>query len=153
MAGLAGTRINVDANALIYFTEAHPSLGPPVKALFAYADTGACTLVTSELTRAEVLVLPMRHGNQGLIESYRQILAGDGPVEMLAITRAVLEAGAALRARGAVRLPDAIHLASAASSGCDFVVTADQRMRPDPPLAVLEISQIPAHLHGIGTPP
>jgi predicted nucleic acid-binding protein len=120
MTGLSGARIYLDANALIYFTEAHPTLGPPLKSLFAFADDGNCRLVSSELTLAEVLVL---------------------------------STGAALRARRELRLPDALHLASATAAGCDLVVTADVRLRPEPPLALLPVDSIMSKLPAAGPAP
>ena len=37
---LVGQRVYIDANALIYFAEAHPTLGPPMRAVFELHGCG-----------------------------------------------------------------------------------------------------------------
>lgn len=59
--------VALDAVAFIYFIEEHPAFLPVLRPLFAQADAGR-TLVTSALTLHEVLVVPIRLGNEPLAD-------------------------------------------------------------------------------------
>lgn len=129
MSRLDGTRIYVDANAIIYFAEAHPIFGPPVRSLVEYSETGKCTLVTSELSLAEALVLPFARNNAQLIERYNDIIQARDNLQIVPVDRRVLVESASLRAALGGKLPDAIHVASALIAGCTMIVTEDGRMK------------------------
>ena len=69
----SGKRIYLDANIVIYAAEAFaPSLAVLTR-LFEMADAGDCTLVTSQLTLAEVLVKPLAAGNEAAVGQYRAL--------------------------------------------------------------------------------
>lgn len=55
---LRGDYIYLDANIWIYALEPVSEYGQPLAALFEAADAGSLTLVTSELSLAEILVRP-----------------------------------------------------------------------------------------------
>src|SRR4051812_38474656 len=71
---LPGGPIALDSNAVIYWMEDHPVYAPLLNPLFAAADAGSRTLVTSTLTLLEVLVVPYRTDNGDLAARYEQIL-------------------------------------------------------------------------------
>jgi predicted nucleic acid-binding protein len=56
------------------------------------------------------------------------------------VTRAILRGAAQLRASTNVRLPDAIHLATANAAGCDSFLTNDQQLQSRTTLRVVVIS-------------
>lgn len=89
-------------------------------------DSGEVTAVTSDLTLAEVLVKPMQDQNERLQDAYRQFLRPTSVLRMEPITREILEHAAGIRAAAELKLPDAIHLATAVSSRCDSFLTNDQ---------------------------
>ena len=53
-AALAGSRIYIDTNILIYFLEKHPQWIAQVLPLFEMAAQGTTTLVTSTIVAASV---------------------------------------------------------------------------------------------------
>ena len=59
---------------------------------------------------------------------------------MVPITRALLIEAARLRASSRLKLPDAIHLATALQYECPVFLTNDTRIRPLPGLDVLYLS-------------
>ena len=67
MRSLIGKRIYIDTNAIIYFGEGRSIFGESARAVFQQAALGGMALVTSELTVAEVLVVPMRYSRDDLI--------------------------------------------------------------------------------------
>lgn len=86
--------------------------------------------VTSLLTLAELLVRPLRDADGELVQLYRSVTSGTDRFVVADVGRDVLEAAADLRAQFALlKLPDAIHVATARLTGCDSVVSADARLR------------------------
>lgn len=135
--------VALDTAAVIYFIEEHPQYLPLVQPLFAAADRGALTIVTSAVTLLEVLVVPYRAGNQPLANRYEALLTRSRGVRLREIDRAQLRAAAQLRSVAGVRTPDALQLAAALAGGCTAFLTNDRRL---PPLAGLRIIQLVDHL-------
>lgn len=90
----------------------------------------------------EVLVKPLRDGNQELVTLYRQVLLGTAGLTCLPIRLAFLERAASLRAMHNLRTPDAIHAATALETGCSLFVTNDPSFRPIPNLNVAVLDEI-----------
>jgi len=75
---------------------------------------------------------------------YEHLLDPAGPLGVRAITRPILTRAAELRAaHTALKLPDAIHAATALLDGCTTFLTNDGRFAVVPPLPVLLLSQLP----------
>jgi predicted nucleic acid-binding protein len=85
--------------------------------------------VTSELTLAEVLVKPYQLDRAELIQAYESFLEPDGALQIEPVTASVLRDAARLRARSRLRVPDAIHAATAVTAGCSALLTNDQDLR------------------------
>jgi predicted nucleic acid-binding protein len=129
---LAGRRLYLDANVFIYALDS--ALTPwhvPAQALFRLVDSGRASAVTSELSLAECLVKPLRDGNGALADLYRGAINANNPgLAVAPVSRDVLIEAARLRAsRPPLKLPDAIHVATAALNGCDVLVTNDAAFR------------------------
>jgi predicted nucleic acid-binding protein len=110
--------------------------------LFAGLDAGRVSAVTSELTLAEVLVRPLRDGNTARQRAYEQALSDRPQLRLIPVDRAVLLAAARLRAAGNVRLPDAIHVATACAARCDVLITNDRHLQGRPEIAVSSLEQL-----------
>ncbi len=128
---LLGQRVYLDTNTLIYAVEGDPATQPAsVVVLMRAVSRNEVTAYASLLVRAEVLVLPLKTGNQAQIAFYRRLLDESGPIRMAALTPAVADAAAALRAdHPALKLVDALHLAAAIEAGCRAFVSGDVRLR------------------------
>ena len=132
MGGIAwrtGERIYLDTNLFIYAVEAINPYAEHVGHLFQAADRGDIKLVTSLLTLAEALVMPFRRGDDLLINAYRELFLHPPAGLLVAQLDAdILERAARLRASSSsLRLPDAIHLATAESEQCNLFATNDRR--------------------------
>ena len=126
---LKGRQVYLDANVFIYAFETPKSASLPNRALgdiFRLISQDLLRAHTSALSRAEVLVHPLRHGLAALEADYRLLLNGQQGIAVDAITDAVLEQAVALRATLGLKLADAIHVASAISTGCDCLISADR---------------------------
>lgn len=124
-----GKRIYLDSNMVIYAIEGMAKFAAQIQPILDAMDGGEIFVVTSELTLAEVLVGPIKAGNFPVQQTYRAFLTTTSIVEIIPITRPILEEAARLRATTRLKLPDAIHLATALHLQCDSFVTNDDLFR------------------------
>ena len=134
MGGLTwqpGQRIYLDANLFVYAVEQVSPFALGVEGLFHAADQGEVTLVTSLLTLPETLVMPYRKADDILVMMYHELFTLPPPgLHVVPLSAQILEHAARLRATEfSLKLPDAIHLATALSEQCDLVVTNDRRLK------------------------
>ncbi|HSF48619.1 MAG TPA: PIN domain-containing protein [Burkholderiales bacterium] len=138
-----GERVYLDANVFIYAFEGFPAFLPVLTALFARMDRGELSAVTSELTLAEVLVKPLQDGNDFLRQRYEETLKSSSALAVIPVSRAVLSRAAWLRARHeTLKMPDAIHLATALAAGCNRFLTNDYCLAALPGIAVAMLSDL-----------
>jgi predicted nucleic acid-binding protein len=139
---LAGTTVGLDTAPLIYLIEENPIFLPFVRPFFEAVDRGEFRVVTSILTLTEVLVHPMRRGDQGLADQYRRILLHAGHLTTEPVSEIIADEAAQLRARHGLRTPDAIQLATAIRAGASSFVTNDSRLPRLAPLNMLVLNQL-----------
>lgn len=124
----AGSRAYLDTNVWIYALEGFESFAQPLLELFARIDNEEITALTSELSLAETLVKPLQSANPELERIYIDAIQSSGSLIVVPVSRDVLIAAARLRARHvALKLPDAIHAATALAQVAQFFVTNDAR--------------------------
>lgn len=131
--------IAIDTAVFIYFLEEHPVFLPIVEPLFEAIDAGRLRAVTSTLTLLETLVVPYRAGNLALAAQYEALLVRSRHLSLVDIDRPLLRAAAALRARHAIKTPDALQVAAALSAGCRSFVTNDRKLPTIPGLQVIDL--------------
>ena len=129
MRDLAGQRIYLDTTVIIHAVETPTPLSKGQLALFDALDEGAIEAVTSELTLAECLVYPLAAKDSKLAAIYEKFLSGATELELVPISRQILLAAAHIRALKRLKLPDAIHVATAMSARATVLMTADRRIR------------------------
>jgi len=139
---LGGTIVGLDTAPLIYLIEENPIFLPFVRPFFEAVDRGEFRVVTSILTLTEVLVHPMRRGDQELADQYRRILLHASQVTTAPVSEMIADEAAQLRARHGLRTPDAIQLATAIRSGASSFLTNDTRLPSLPPLNMLVLNQL-----------
>ena len=125
---LRGTRLYLDANVFIYAVEDFPIYSDICRKLLGYVDAGSIQAVTSEISLAEVLVRPIQEENSEAVRVYEEMLKDRPQLLVEPISRALLHASARIRAKTGCRLPDAIHVATAAAWSSEILLTADKRM-------------------------
>jgi predicted nucleic acid-binding protein len=121
--------VYLDANCVIYLVEANPAWEPKIIARLAASRAAGDEVATSDLTRTECLAGPFAHGDAPLIASYQTFFASPS-VKVLALTAAVCERAARVRAASGFRLkvPDCLHLAAAIEHGCGLFLTNDAQL-------------------------
>lgn len=120
-------RLYLDANILILIGEGRDE----TTLLLTELVTTRPDFVTSELTLAELLVKPYRDGDEALVRRYEDWMFRGGFMEAVPVEASTLRHAALIRSRyRAVKLPDAIHLATAVGHGCSHMLSGDTRL-PD----------------------
>jgi predicted nucleic acid-binding protein len=122
---MAAAALYLDTNVFIDLVEGVAPLKDAVLPLFEALRTRPGRACTSELTLAEVLV---PGGDGPLRQTYLDLLTRTGLVDLVPVSRDVLVSAAGLRAASSLRLPDAIHVATAAAAGCRGFLTRDRRI-------------------------
>lgn len=125
---LRGQRIYLDANVFIYAIEGFRPLGDQAQAVLALAEAGGCVLCTSELTLAECLAQPLALGRADLVKQYLLLLQARPALDLAVVDRPALIEAARLRSQTGLKLPDAIHLATARSRACGVLLSNDQHL-------------------------
>lgn len=137
----APPHVYLDANVFIAAFENPGAHSDHAWWLISAVENGSITASTSELTLAEILVKPFELGNDELAAGYQQMITPVPGFGVLPVSRDILVEAAHLRARRtALRLPDAIHIATARSSACTFIVSDDRRLPAFDGLTVLPLS-------------
>ncbi len=136
------SRIGLDTPLLIYFVEAHPRYDALVVPIFERIERGMLVGCTSVITLTEVLVHPLRQGRGDLAQQYRRLLLNSANFEVVAISPAIAEYAAELRARHNFRTPDAIQIATAIMSRCDVFLTNDATLQRIDEMKVLTLDSL-----------
>jgi len=113
----------IDSAPIIYVLEDHPQFGPRFAPLFAAHAAGRLRFAVTTITVAEVLVGPLRAGDDALAQRYRVILESWRPV---ALDLEIAASAARLRASLRLGLADAVQAASALAINAAALVTHDR---------------------------
>ena len=115
--------VYLDTCVVLYAVENDPVHGETTRQRLA--EAADAILAISPLVRMECLVGPMRTGDRALRMRYEKAL---DLLKMLDMPPAVYDGAAELRARFALRTPDALHLACAQHHGCQALWMNDERL-------------------------
>jgi predicted nucleic acid-binding protein len=124
---LTGALIYLDTNIFVALYEGSAGRATPVIELVEAARTQAHpVLATSELTLAELLVGSVASGDEDLARLYESNIVSSAWLNVSAVSRRVLKRAAVVRANlRRLKLPDAIHVATAIELRCSHLLTAD----------------------------
>lgn len=117
-------RYYLDAAPIIYLVEQMQPFASVVRGKLA---APGLTLVSSELTRLECRVKPLRNGNTILLQDFDYYFA-NSIAELVPLTRDVIDRATEIRAQYGFKTPDSLHLAAAVLSHCDIFLTNDHRL-------------------------
>lgn len=127
---LNASQIYLDTNIFIYALEGIHPYAEELRVIFESIDSGSITAVTSELSLAECLVKPFADDNMASQAIFNQTLSTSDTFQIIPISRQILVEAARLKATySSLRLPDAIHLATADICQCTIFLTNDNRLK------------------------
>jgi predicted nucleic acid-binding protein len=140
---LAGvSRLGLDTAPIIYLVEDNPLYIDRILTIFRRLADGQIVGITSVITLCEVLIHPLRHGNNQLEQEYRRVLLGSDDLRIRSVGPGVARHAADLRARYSLRLPDALQVATALRAGCQAFLTNDAGFRRVAELRVLLLDEL-----------
>ncbi len=118
--------VYVDTNPFIYGFELDQPEPHPAAELFVGLQNYPKSFATSELTLAELLAPPVQQNKYSFekkVEIYGDLLIWSGLFNLVPVSQQLLLGTAILRQKQRYKLPDAIHVVSAPTAGCKFVVS------------------------------
>jgi len=122
-------RIGVDTMVFIYHLQDHPTYAPLTHPIFEAWEEGRNFGITSVITLLEILVKPKRDGNLAASRDYEELLTTYPNLHILDVDIAVAVLAAELRAKYAIRTPDALQIATAVNAGASGFITNDEQLR------------------------
>lgn len=136
-------RVYLDTNVWIYVVEGFPQVAEKLAALLRRVDAGDLFCVTSELTLAEAMVKPLMNNDLKLRDTYEELLRTGGGLTMTPISRSILLDAAKLRAKyTSLKLPDAIHAATALASQCHVLISNDQKFSQVTEMSFMSVADL-----------
>ena len=139
---LHGKTVGLDTAPLIFYIEDHPIYADLLDPFFEAAKAGEIRIVTSILTLLEVLVHPLKRGDESLAHQYNDILLSSPHIFTIPVTPATAQAAAELRASSNLKTPDAIHLATAIHQHADAFLTNDRDFSGVKSLSILKVMDL-----------
>ena len=121
-------RVYLDTNVIIGITETQSGMADGQKGLVNALLNRKLVGVTSEISLAECLVKPIKENDQALVDLYMELFSDESGLVISSIDRLILIEAAQVRARDKIKLPDAVHFATAQLSGCNTFITNDKRL-------------------------
>jgi predicted nucleic acid-binding protein len=128
---LINKKVFLDTAPIIYYIENQHKYRSLLDNLFELNAQGKIAFISSSLTVMEVLVQPIRLQRLEIAKNYLKILTSSNNFEILDLTISISKKAAELRAKYNFKTPDAIQLATAIESRCDFFLTNDIRLEID----------------------
>lgn len=123
------SRIYLDTNTIIRAFEGSPEdeVSRNLVAMFGLVKiNGPCPFVTSHITLAETLVHPIRRDDLQAQLEYKLLLSSSSHwLQVRQISQSILVQASTLRATMSIKLPDAIHAATAMLTKCSHILTSD----------------------------
>ena len=117
-------RLYLDTAPVIYVVEQVPDFSEKI---LHYIQKPDIELVVSDLTWMECRVKPLTENKETRLADYDKFFS-QSVIEIVELSRRVLERAAHFRSQYNIKTPDAIHLAAAIISKCDIFLTNDRRL-------------------------
>lgn len=124
-----GVRVYIDTAPFIYFIEKKEKYLGLLKPFFFEINAGNIEGLTSTITLLEVLIHPLRIGDEALAGKYREILLHSEGLVTFEIFNEISEKAAKLRAKYSIKIPDAIQIATAIYCGAHMLLTNDVSLK------------------------
>lgn len=123
---LQGKTVAIDTAPLIYYFEDHAVFAPLLHPFFSELEAGRLKAVTSVISLIEVLVHPLKHGDERLASQYHDALLSHPHLTTLPVNYSIAQLAAELRAEQNLKTPDALQLATALKANAHCLLTNDR---------------------------
>ncbi len=133
--------IYLDTSPIIYAVEKIPPYDDLLRPLWKPREDTPPYFVGSELLLLEALVKPVEVGDSLLQQAFRNFLSAR-EIKLVPISTSILETAVTLRATLKLKIPDAIHAATALKTSCQTFITNDPIFRRVPNLSVILLDDL-----------
>ena len=137
-------RVAFDANVFVYLFEATGTLAAAAIAVVNAVSARRLTGVVSSVALAEVIVRPVRIGDDTMGERYADAIRSIENLQMVPVTLEIAAEAGFVRGRTNLTLADAVHVATARVAGASAFITNDRRLRSMPKLDVIQLADLVA---------
>jgi len=134
----------LDANVLIYLFESVGHTAEVAGELVSAIEGGATSGVLASVALTELIVGPVRAGDEALAERYVDAVRSIGGLRIVSVGAEVAVEAGVLRGRHRLPLADALHLAAAREAGATAFITNDRRIPAIPRLEILQLDDLVA---------
>ena len=138
------SRVALDANVLIYLFEATGRTAEIAARVVTAIEEGSTTGVLASVALTEVIVGPVRAGDEALAERYVDAVRSIGGLRIVPVNAEVAIEAGMLRGRHRLRFADALHLAAAREARATAFVTNDQRIPDVPRIEIVRLAALEA---------
>lgn len=121
--------VGLDSGVLIYHLDDTEPYSELTEAAFGAIAAGAVRAVVSTISAAEVLVKPFAEGKDDVIAAFERFIRSLSTVALVSLDYETAKDAARLRARYALRTPDALLVATARRHAARGFVTNDDGLR------------------------
>jgi predicted nucleic acid-binding protein len=132
--------IGLDTAPFIYYIEDVAPYADLLDPVFGLLENRALRAVTSTVTLAEILTKPFADKNFSLADEIKFTLKSFSSLSIASVDEKLGEAAALIRARYAVRLPDALQVAAAIQGDATLFLTNDKRVKKVDAVEILVLS-------------
>lgn len=141
---LHGQIVGLDTSPLIYYIEEHEDYIDSLDLFFDALKDDKFRVVTSTVTLLEVLVHPLRRGDETLAHRYNDILLSSPNISLCPVTFSLAQEAAELRARHNLKTADAIQLATALGEHATAFLTNDRSIPDNCGIKILRLADVGA---------
>jgi predicted nucleic acid-binding protein len=139
---LTNKSVFLDTAPLLYYIEENHKYLLLLDSLFSANSKGKFLFHTSVITLIEVLVHPMRHNDQQLVEQYQNILCNSPTINIFELNIEIAQRAAGFRAKYALKTPDSIQVATAVYASAEFFLTNDIRLKAVKEIEILVLDEL-----------
>ncbi len=125
LSRIQGKRVYIDTNIFVYFLERDERYFDVIVPFFQLFNDGLSLAHTGDAAVAETLYKPYRVGDVMRVSEFKLFFSDDELMTVLPHTTKIFELAAELSPKRGMKLIDALHYATAAISGCTFILTND----------------------------
>jgi len=135
-------KVFLDTSPVVYYVEDVPAFAEVVQGVFALIREGQIQGITSPVTLAECVTLPIRLGQIELRQRFTDLLTDTDGILLVNIDISVAQRAAELRIQYGLKLPDALQIAVAIAAGCEAFLTNDFTLKRVTELRVLLLVEL-----------
>jgi len=122
-------KVGLDTSILIYHLEDIEPYADLTEATFSAVAEGSVRAVLSMISITELLVQPFAKGEDDRVTIFEQFILSLPNTDLIAPTYTITKEAARLRAKYAIRTPDALLISTALSEKAEAFLTNDSRLR------------------------